>query len=29
MDYEKKMNENAKRNEKYLQEFEEWPNKKG
>ena len=29
MDYKKKMNENNKRNEKYLQEFEKWLNKKG
>ena len=29
MDYEKEMNENAKRNEKYLKEFENWLNKKG
>ena len=29
MDYEKKMNENVKRNEKYLLEFEKWLNKKG
>lgn len=28
MDYEKKMNENVKRNEKYLLEFEKWLNKK-
>ena len=28
MNYEKEMNENAKRNEKYLQEFEKWLNKK-
>ena len=29
MDYEKKMNKNVKRNEKYLLEFEKWLNKKG
>ena len=29
MDYGKEMNENAKRNEKYLKEFENWLNKKG
>lgn len=29
MDYEKKVNENIKRNEKYLNGFEKWLNKKG
>ena len=29
MYYEKKMDENVKRNEKYLLEFEKWLNKKG
>lgn len=29
MNYEKKVNENIKRNEKYLNEFEVWLNKKG
>ena len=29
MDCEKKMNENVKRNKKYLNEFEKWLNKKG
>ena len=28
MDYENKMNENVKRNQKYLNEFEKWLNKK-
>lgn len=29
MDYEKKMNENVKRNEKYLKEYEKWLTNKG
>ena len=29
MDYEIKMNKNVKRNEKYLNGFEKWLNKKG